>query len=80
MLTLDHLKCFGHFPQQCYYNGWCDSRNVIIVAVVSVIVVLVVSMMMMMIIGGGGGGDINNCGVVVFPRFGINNMTAVNFA
>ena len=37
-------------------------------------------MMMMMMIIGGGGGDINNCGVVVFPRFGINNVTAVNFA
>jgi len=35
--------------------------------------------MMMMIIGGDGG-VINNCGVVLFPRFGINNVRAVNFA
>ena len=34
-------------------------------------------MMMMMIIGGG---VLSNCGVVVFPRFGINDVTAVNFA
>ena len=38
-------------------------------------------MMMMMVIGGGGGGGVlSNCGVVVLPRFGINNVTALNFA
>jgi len=35
--------------------------------------------MMMMVICGGGG-VLSNCGVVVFPRFGINNVIAVNFA
>ena len=39
---------------------------------------VVVSMLMMMI--GGTGGVINNCGVVVIPKFGINNVSAVNFA
>ena len=42
----------------------------------SVVVILVVSMLMMMI--GGTGGVINNCGVVVI--FGINNVSAANFA